>query len=192
MKKNSFAEGKDKKSQQYYIDNNELYAACVERKKAIVAAAKKGLPKPKVSNYLGECLLRIANKMSESSHFRGYPFREDMVMDAVENSLLYIDNFDPTKSKNPFAYYSQICYFSFLRRIGRERDYLYNSYQLGKNAKFVAVDPFVGIDDTFEPTYEVKADTTMMQDFVQKYEKGKRDAKAKSASNKAKKKTARG
>lgn len=185
MKKNSFAESKGKKSQQFYIDNIEFYTACVERKKAVSKAKKEGVQKPQLTKYLGECLLKIASKMSESSHFRNYPFREDMIMDGVENCVQYFDNFDPAKSKNPFAYYSQICYFSFLRKIGKERDYLYNSYQLGKNAKFVAVDPFVGKDDTFEPEYETKPDTTMMQDFVEKYETGKRKAKAKSKANAA-------
>lgn len=181
-KKNSFVTGKDKKSSQYYIDNAKFYEACVNRKALVLEAKKLGLPKPRISNYLGESLLKIANKMAESSHFRGYSFKEDMAMDAVETSVQYIDNFDPDKFNNPFAYFSQICYYAFLRRIGKERDYLYNSYQLGKNAKFITVDPFQleDDDDTFEPVYDAKPNTVSMQDFVEKYEKGKADAKKKS------------
>src|SRR5574337_719454 len=153
-KKNSFAEGKDKKSNQYYIDNVEFYTACKERKEIVKEAIELGLPKPKLTKYLGESILKIANKMSESSHFRGYAFKEDMVMDAVETQLMYFDNFDPEKSNNPFAYFSQICYFAFLRRIGKERDYLYNNYQLGRNAKFITVDPFQHEDDDSHEFYE--------------------------------------
>lgn len=184
-KKNSFAEGKDKKSNQYYIDNVEFYTACKERKEIVKEAIELGLPKPKLTKYLGESILKIANKMSESSHFRGYAFKEDMVMDAVETQLMYFDNFDPEKSNNPFAYFSQICYFAFLRRIGKERDYLYNNYQLGRNAKFITVDPFQHEDDDSHEFYEtVPNNTVAMDEFIEKYERGKKDAKTKANARK--------
>ena len=44
-----------------------------------------------------------------------------MISDGVENCLQYLDNFNPTKSNNPFAYFTQIIYYAFVRRIQKEK-----------------------------------------------------------------------
>ena len=44
-----------------------------------------------------------------------------MISDGIENCLQYMDNFDPEKSKNPFAYFTQIIYYAFIRRIQKEK-----------------------------------------------------------------------
>ena len=78
-------------------------------------------PKPQVTEYIGECFLLIAERLSTRPNFVNYPFRDEMIGDAIENCLMYAANFDPEKSKNPFAYFTQITYFAFLRRIQREK-----------------------------------------------------------------------
>ncbi len=79
-------------------------------------------PKPQVTEYIGECFLLIAERLSTRPNFINYPYRDEMIGDAIENCLMYAANFDPEKSKNPFAYFTQITYFAFLRRIKKEKD----------------------------------------------------------------------
>ena len=81
----------------------------------------KIVPKPRITNYIGSCFLKIATHLSYKSNFVNYMYREDMISDGIENCVQYIHNFDPAKSKNPFAYFTQISYFAFLRRIQREK-----------------------------------------------------------------------
>jgi DNA-directed RNA polymerase specialized sigma24 family protein len=90
----------------------------------VAAAKESGSPKPKVPNYIGECFLKIATHLSYKPNFVNYMFREDMICDGIENCLQYIDNFNPEKSTNPFAYFTQIIYYAFLRRIQREKKQL--------------------------------------------------------------------
>ena len=111
----------DSKKKIHYVNNKEFLAAITERKQQIKEAEESGLPKPKVSNYLGECILKIANHLSYRPNFINYTYRDEMISDGIENSLQYIDNFDPEKSKNPFAYFTQIIYFAFVRRITKEK-----------------------------------------------------------------------
>ena len=86
--------------------------------------SKRWEGKPPITNYLGECFLKIATHLSYKPNFVNYMFREDMISDGIENCVQYIHNFDPEKSKNPFAYFTQIIHFAFLRRIGKEKKQL--------------------------------------------------------------------
>ena len=109
------------KKKVHYVDNKAFLAAIVERKELIKEAESVGESKPQISNYLGECILKIANHLSYRPNFINYTYKEEMISDGIENSLQYIDNFDPEKSKNPFAYFTQIIYFAFVRRITKEK-----------------------------------------------------------------------
>ena len=111
----------DKKKKVHYVNNKQFLEAIVERKLLLKEAEESDLPKPQVSNYLGECILKIANHLSYRPNFINYTYRDEMISDGIENSLQYIDNFDPEKSKNPFAYFTQIIYFAFIRRITKEK-----------------------------------------------------------------------
>lgn len=109
------------KSKEHYVNNAEFYAAIKEYYDSVKEAEQSGDPKPRVTNYLGECILKIATHLSYKPNFINYTYREDMILDGVENCLQYITNFDPSKSKNPFAYFTQIIYYAFLRRIAKEK-----------------------------------------------------------------------
>ena len=111
----------DKKKKVHYVNNKQFLEAIVERKQHLKEAEESDLPKPQVSNYLGECILKIANHLSYRPNFINYTYKEEMISDGIENSLQYIDNFDPEKSKNPFAYFTQIIYYAFIRRIAKEK-----------------------------------------------------------------------
>ena len=113
-----------KKRSEHYVNNKELHEAIIVYKSKVAKAQELGEPKPIISNYLGECFLKIATHLSYKPNFINYMFRDDMISDGVENCVQYINNFDPEKSKNPFAYFTQIIHFAFLRRIQKEKKQL--------------------------------------------------------------------
>ena len=106
---------------EHYVNNKEFLEALVVFKAKCLAAKEAGEPRPQISNYIGECFLKIATHLSYKPNFVNYMFREDMICDGIENCLQYIDNFNPEKSSNPFAYFTQIIYYAFLRRIQKEK-----------------------------------------------------------------------
>jgi len=113
-----------KKNTEYYVNNKEFLEAITVYRNSVLKSKKNNQPKPRVPNYIGDCLLKIATHLSYKPNFVNYMFREDMICDGIENCLLYIDNFDPEKSSNPFAYFTQIIYYAFLRRIQKEKKQL--------------------------------------------------------------------
>ena len=106
---------------EYYVNNKEFLEALVAYKFRVNRAKDSGDSRPIVPNYIGECFLKIATHLSYKPNFVNYMFREDMICDGIENCLQYIDNFNPEKSSNPFAYFTQIIYYAFLRRIQKEK-----------------------------------------------------------------------
>ena len=94
-----------RKKTEYYVNNKEFLAAITEYRHLVINARENDKPRPRVPNYIGECFLKIATHLSYKPNFVNYMFREDMICDGIENCLQYIDNFDPEKSKNPFAYF---------------------------------------------------------------------------------------
>ena len=110
-----------KRRKNNFIDNKEMYAAFVDFRKKADAAKEAGQPRPEIPRYIGKCFLDIAEHLSMRPNFSNYMYRQDMVMDAVENCVVYCANFDPEKSKNPFSYFTQVCWYAFIRRIGKEK-----------------------------------------------------------------------
>tara|TARA_B100000029_G_scaffold96067_1_gene86160 strand:- start:1989 stop:2483 length:495 start_codon:yes stop_codon:yes gene_type:complete len=109
---------------EYYVNNKDFLHAIVEYRDKVKFALENELPRPRLPNYIAECFLKIATHLSYKPNFVNYMFREDMVCDGIENCLQYVDNFDPAKSKNPFAYFTQIIYYAFLRKIQKEKKQL--------------------------------------------------------------------
>lgn len=110
-----------KRKKNNFIDNKVFYAALIDYKRDCDTAKANNLEKPRIPPYIGKCLYDIADHLSQRPNFSNYIFREDMVMDAVENSVLYVSSFDPEKSKNPFSYFTQVCWYAFIRRISKEK-----------------------------------------------------------------------
>jgi hypothetical protein len=125
----------------HYINNADFLAALVEYKTKSLEAKKNNTPEPAIPNYIGECFMKIAEGLSHKPNFINYSYRDEMMSDGIENCLQYFNNFDPEKSKNPFAYFTQVIYFAFLRRIQKEKKQLY--------VKYKATEMF-GILDEFE------------------------------------------
>ena len=111
-----------KRKKNNFIDNKEMYAAFVEYRKVFEEyKAREETTPPPIPRYIGKCFLDIAEHLSMRPNFSNYIYRQDMVMDAVENCVVYCRNFDPEKSKNPFSYFTQVCWYAFIRRIGKEK-----------------------------------------------------------------------
>jgi len=112
---------KKKKSSSHYISNEDFLKEMIIWKNSVLEALQTDEPIPPVTPYIAECFLEIALNLAKKPNFVNYPFKEDMIGDAVENCLLYCSNFDPQKSQNPFSYFTQITYYAFLRRIQKEK-----------------------------------------------------------------------
>ena len=110
-----------KKATQHYVDNKKFLEAMVAYKETVNKAKENNRTKPDVTNYIGECFLKIANHLSYRPNFINYTYRDDMISDGIENCLQYMNNFNPEKSTNPFAYFTQIIYYAFIRRIQKEK-----------------------------------------------------------------------
>ena len=150
-----------------------------EYKKNCEAADKAGKPQPQIPNYVGECFLKIADHLSRKPNFVSYSFRDEMIADGIENCMMYFRNFNPEKSNNPFAYFTQIIYYAFLRRITKEKKQLYVKYKATEQ---------IGILDEFEVFEDENGNTRQFElyenisQFIQDFEESKqkkKDAKIK-------------
>lgn len=121
-------------SQNHYVDNKRLYTEMIKYIREYNEAKEEGRDPPRASNYIGECIWLIANRLSTNRNFIGYTYREEMIGDAIENCLRYLHNFNPDKSTNPFAYFTQIMYYAFLRRIEKEKKQSYIKYKTMENS----------------------------------------------------------
>jgi DNA-directed RNA polymerase specialized sigma subunit len=117
----------------HYVDNKKFLAALIEYKAGIDAAKEKNEELPQVPRYIGECFIKIATHLSYKSNFINYTFKDDMISDGIENCLTAAAKFDPAKSSNPFAYYTQIIYFAFIRRIQKEKKHQATKYKIIEN-----------------------------------------------------------
>ena len=106
-----------KKRSVHYVDNKKFLQAMIDWRQTWPDEENI----PPVTNYIGECFLKIATHLSYRPNFINYTYRDEMVSDGIENCLQYVKNFNPEKSKNPFAYFTQIIYYAFLRRIAKEK-----------------------------------------------------------------------
>ena len=148
------------KQKPHYVDNKKFLVAMTEWRLKYDKAEKAKRKQPDVTNYIGECFLKIANHLSYRPNFINYTYRDDMISDGIENCLQYMSNFNPNKSNNPFAYFTQIIYYAFIRRIQKEKK------QQDVKAKLIAnsgaemmMDSLVGDDAQYK---------NQMLDFLQK------------------------
>jgi DNA-directed RNA polymerase specialized sigma24 family protein len=153
----------------HYVDNQKFLEALKQRKLLVFEAENQGNEKPQVSNYLGECIYKIANHLSYKANFINYSYRDEMVADGIETSLRYIDNFDPEKSSNPFAYFTQIIYFAFLRRLTKEKKQSYIKNKILIENHFDSFELQEHDEDgMYDVTYSDILQTS--EDFVEEYE----------------------
>lgn len=167
----------------HYIDNKLFYTVMLQFKNDVDEARSKGLPDPPIPPYVGECLYKIANRLSMKPNFVNYTYRDEMVADGLENCIAYITNFNPEKSTNPFAYFTQIIYYAFLRRIEQEKKHLYIKQKTLENFYFegMLAEQAVGEDDK---VVSVDLDNEYMKNLVETYEKKQAEKQQKSRAKK--------
>jgi len=164
----------------HYVNNADFLTALKERREQVQKAKEAGLEIPIVSNYIGECILKIANHLSYKANFINYSYRDEMIADGIENSIRYIDNFDPDRSSNPFAYFTQIIYFAFLRRLNKEKR---QSYVKNKMMLDTDIDTFNLQDhdegDSYRQNYHelLQHNGVMVEEFEISMEKKKKKKK---------------
>jgi hypothetical protein len=118
-----------KKAKAHYVDNKKFFTEIVEYRKKLKEARDAGLEDPRIPNYIGECIWKIAEKLSTKPCFMNYSYRDEMVSDGIENCILYFKDYNPEIGQNPFAYFTQVIYYAFLRRISKEEKNRYIMYK---------------------------------------------------------------
>ena len=171
----------------HYIKNEELLAALIEHRKLADKAKAKNKPVPELSYYIGMCFLKIAEHLSRKPNFMSYTFREDMIADAVENCVQYVHNFDPKISKNPFAYFTQIIYWAFLRRISKEKKQLYVKYKATEQLGLLQQSAMHDLDSIGQDKGRSFQIYENISDFIQTYEQGRKNRTRKKGKVKASK-----
>lgn len=162
----------------HYVDNNKFYEVCLEYHNRCKLAESQGKPRPRIPEFAGECIWKIANKLSTSRNFVVYPYREEMISDGIENCILYFHNFDPIKYKNPFSYFTQIVYYAFLRRIHKEKKQMYIRHKAMMNQSHEGLAE-AGMDGDDDHGLTSGFDTMMnennrINDFVSAFEEKER------------------
>ena len=175
---------KTKKKSEHYVNNAEFLEAMKGYRKAVNKAKKEKKEKPPVTDYIGSCFLKIANHLSYRPNFINYTFRDDMISDGIENCLQYLDNFNPSKSKNPFAYFTQIIYFAFVRRIQKEKKQVTIKQKLIMDNNYDDITLQPGEDREFKNQFKEYFQKNMRMDEPVKKEKPVKKKKKKSTSSK--------
>ena len=117
-----------------YINNKTLYASMVEHRAKLAEAIEQGKQKPQISRYVGESILKICNNLAKKPNFSGYTYKLDMISDAIVDCVAAVDNFDPNRTNNPFAYFTQIAWNAFLRRLQKEKIQTYAKHKNFENS----------------------------------------------------------
>ena len=156
----------------HYVDNKQLYAVMVEFRESVQKAKAEGTPRPQIPNYVGECILLIAKRLCTKPNFINYSYKDEMISDGIENCISYIDNFDPSKSNNPFAYFTQIIYFAFLRRILKEKKQIYIKHKTMENSMLMNELVQQGEFDEGQHSGLIDLDNENMFDFIKTFEDG--------------------
>lgn len=169
----------------HYVNNAEMLESLKSYKAKLKEARENGTEEPRIPEYLGECVLKIATRLSHKANFINYSYRDDMILDGIENCIQCMNSFDPEKSSNPFSYFTQVIYFAFLRRIAKEKK---QSYIKGKLIQDMAFESFElqGHDDDgdFKNAYTafIQANSNFDDSFIRNKEKKKKEKEIKDQS----------
>ena len=165
-----------KRTTRNYVNNKDLLEALIEYQKDCREAEDAGEDRPRVPDYIGKCIFQIATRLATKPNFSGYSYKEDMISDGIENCLLYINNFNPEKSQNPFAYFTQIIWYAFLRRIQKEKKQMYIRFKSSQQM-LAAGETYTGEDLDLQLTSTTDYMDSFIEDFEDKLAKDKEKKK---------------
>lgn len=155
-------------SKKHYVDNKSFYEAIVKYKESKTEATALAKPPPRIPEYVGLCIFQIATKLATKGNFVNYSYKDEMISDGIENCILYMDNFDPTKSKNPFAYFTRIIYNAYILRIQKEKKQTYIKYKSMENC-ILEGDSYDQIESEDNVSLNISSNENV-HDFVKDYE----------------------
>ena len=167
----------------HYVNNAEMLAAIKQYKAEIELAAAEGRESPRIPEYIGSSIKKIATGLSHKANFINYSYRDEMILDGIENCMMCINSFDPNKSSNPFSYFTQVIYFAFLRRIAKEKKQSYIRGRLIQEMAFDSFDIQDHDDDAdFKNAYMsfIQSHQNFDDSFIKKKEKAKEKKKQQS------------
>jgi DNA-directed RNA polymerase specialized sigma24 family protein len=164
----------NRRSKRNYVNNKDLLEAIIVYKKQCKEAEDSGDEQPRVPNYIGECIYQIATRLATKPNFSGYSYKDDMISDGIENCLQYMHNFDPEKSSNPFAYFTQIIWYAFLRRIQKEKKQMYIRFKSSQSL-LATGDTYSSAEGGLNMYLNTSTDymDSFIEDFEDKLEKNK-------------------
>lgn len=154
-----------KRAKRNYVNNKDLLEALIEYQKKCKEAEDSGDEAPRVPDYIGKCVYQIATRLATKPNFSGYTYKDDMISDGIENCLQYMHNFDPEKSQNPFAYFTQIIWFAFLRRIQKEKKQMYIRFKSSQSMLTTG-----GTYDSGEIQLNLNTSADYINQFIEDYE----------------------
>lgn len=120
----------------HYVNNKDFLNAFIQYHSEYKSSKEKGELPPRIPDYIGKCFMKIAEKFSNHKSFIGYPYKDEMIADAIENCIMYAYDFDPNRGTNPFAYFTTVVWHAFVRRINKENKnkyIIYKSHQMKSN-----------------------------------------------------------
>lgn len=162
----------------HYVNNKQMLDVISEYREKVLLSKQNDTDKPRVPNYLGECILLIANNLAKKPNFVNYTYKDEMISDGIENCLQYIDNFDPSKSNNPFAYFTQIIYYAFIRRIHKEKKQSYIKHKTLEHSIVFNTLVESDTDDHFDAVH-VQQDNERINNLIDSVERKTKKAKKK-------------
>jgi DNA-directed RNA polymerase specialized sigma24 family protein len=157
-----------------YINNKDLYENMVEYRVLLLEAEQNGTQKPRVTDYVGKAILLICNNLAKKPNFSGYTYKQDMISDGIIDCLAAVDNFDPNKTSNPFAYFTQIAWNAFIRRIQKEKKQTYIKHKNFENS-YLMNELFEG--DSNVPLLSNEYSADIVRNFEDKLTKAKKSSK---------------
>ena len=167
------SEGKKKKE---YVNNADFLHALEEYKQKKKYATENDLPAPKIPDYIGDCFLKIAEGLSHKPNFINYTFKDEMIADGYENCLMYFHNFDSNKTKNPFAYFTQIIWYAFLRRILKEKKQMYIKYKMTEKMAILGEGELMELEEMGENPRQFEMYDNLSE-FIEHFEESKKQKK---------------
>jgi len=149
-----------RRAKRNYVNNPDLLEALIQYQKDCTEAEDSGDEKPRVPDYIGKCIYQIATRLATKPNFSGYTYKDDMISDGIENCLQYMHNFNPEKSQNPFAYFTQIIWYAFLRRIAKEKKQMY--------IRFKSSQSMISMGGTYDSN-DVQLNLNTGADYINKF-----------------------
>ena len=162
------------KKKKEYVNNTDFVKSLIEYKQKSEEARKRNLPMPRIPNYIGECFMKIAEGLSHKPNFINYTYRDEMIADAVENCLMYFENFDPNKSKNAFSYFTTVAWYAFLRRIQKEKKQQYVKYKATEQMGILDEFELLELEEGQNRQFELYENISV---FIENFEENKKSKK---------------